>query len=59
MPIAVSSYSLIVHAGGPERDHDERYEDIPGANECWYDGYRDGQDHPINHNSNRNLVPEK
>lgn len=26
-----------VHAGGTERDYDERYEDVPGANECRYD----------------------
>lgn len=37
-----------VFAGGSERDYDEAYEDIPGANECWFDGYADGQDHPFN-----------
>jgi hypothetical protein len=36
----------------PERDYDERYEDIPGAPECWHDGYTDGQDHPFNHDRN-------
>ena len=46
---SVSENLLAVYAGGPKRDYDERYEDIPGANECWYDGYADGQDHPFNH----------
>jgi hypothetical protein len=27
-----------VYAGGTERVYDERYEDVPGANECRYDG---------------------
>lgn len=31
--IALSGYVLVAYAGGPERDYDERYEDIPGANE--------------------------
>lgn len=25
---------------------------IPGAPECWYDGYADGQDHPFNQDKN-------
>jgi hypothetical protein len=29
-------------AGGPRGDYDERYEDIPGAPECWIDGYDAG-----------------
>jgi hypothetical protein len=46
---SVSGNLLVEYAGGPERDYDERCEDIPGANECWYDGYADGQGHPFNH----------
>lgn len=49
---SASGNLLVVYAGGPERDYDERYEDIPGTNECWYDGYADGQDHPFNHDRN-------
>jgi hypothetical protein len=29
-------------AGGPRHDYDERYEDVPGAPECWTDGFDDG-----------------
>lgn len=29
-------------AGGPRMDWDERFEDIPGAPECWVDGYDAG-----------------
>jgi hypothetical protein len=49
---SVSGNLLVVHAGAPERDYDERYEDIPGTNECWYDGYADGQEYPFNHDRN-------
>jgi hypothetical protein len=31
-----------VYAGGPRLDYDERYEDVPGAPECWVDGYDAG-----------------
>lgn len=49
---AVSAHLSVVHAGGSERDYDERYKNIPGAPECWYDGYADGQDHLFNHDRN-------
>ena len=26
---------------------------VPGANECRYDGYADGKDHPFDHDRNR------
>lgn len=29
-------------ASGPRHDYDERYEDVPGAPECWTDGFDDG-----------------
>lgn len=38
-----------VYATGAARDYDERYEDIPGANECWFDGYSDGENDRFNH----------
>ena len=38
MPITISH----VNAGGPRLDYDERYEDVPGAPECWVDGYDAG-----------------
>jgi hypothetical protein len=50
--VLMISSAQFVYAGGPERDYDEAYEDIPGANECWYDGYADGQDNPFNHDRN-------
>jgi hypothetical protein len=31
-----------VYAGGPRHDYPENYEDIPGAPECWSDGFDDG-----------------
>ncbi len=31
-----------VYASGPRLDYDERYEDVPGAPECWVDGYDAG-----------------
>jgi hypothetical protein len=40
---------LPVYAGGVARDYDEKYDDIPGANECWYDGYLDGENNSYNH----------
>jgi hypothetical protein len=34
-------------AGGPRMDWDERFEHIPGAPECWVDGFDDGRDGPF------------
>lgn len=31
-----------VYAGGARGDYDERYEDVPGAPECWLDGFDAG-----------------
>lgn len=42
-----------VNAGGPRMDWDERYEDIPGAPECWIDGWDDGQNGSFDHDRNR------
>lgn len=41
IPIAILLLSN-VYASGPRLDYDERYEDIPGAPECWVDGYDAG-----------------
>jgi hypothetical protein len=43
-------------AGGPRMDWDERYENIPGAPQCWIDGFDDGQNGPFNHNRNEECV---
>jgi hypothetical protein len=44
--IAISPILMLaipnVYAGGPRLDWDQRYEDIPGAPECWVDGYDAG-----------------
>jgi hypothetical protein len=39
-PLFISN--IYVYAGGPRLDNDERYADIPGAGECWVDGWDDG-----------------
>jgi hypothetical protein len=31
-----------LYASGPRHDSDENYSDIPGAHECWVDGWDDG-----------------
>jgi hypothetical protein len=38
LPIPLANNINNVYAGGTERVYDERYEDVPGANECRYDG---------------------
>ena len=40
------------YGSGAARDYDEAYEDVQGANECWYDGYADGQNEPFNEDRN-------
>jgi hypothetical protein len=32
-----------VYAGGARSDWSDHYDNIPGAPECWQDGYDDGQ----------------
>ncbi|MGH9953905.1 MAG: hypothetical protein ACRD5J_19995 [Nitrososphaeraceae archaeon] len=34
--------NVYVYAGGAREDWSEKYDDIPGAPECWVDGYDDG-----------------
>src|SRR5919106_1272276 len=40
--ILIVSSLQSVFAGGPRLDYDETYEDIPGAPDCWVDGYDAG-----------------
>jgi hypothetical protein len=40
--VSAASSVVIVYASGPEWDCDQNYSDIPGACECWHDGYTDG-----------------
>ena len=53
MSIPLANNIKNVCAGGPERDYDERYEDVPSANECWYGGHADGKYHPFDDDRNR------
>lgn len=49
---AIGMQGTYVYSTRLEHDYDERYEDILGAPEWWYDGYKDGQDHPFSHDRN-------
>ncbi|MGA9936133.1 MAG: hypothetical protein WBP83_13535 [Nitrososphaeraceae archaeon] len=40
--IALFGYVLVAYAGGPRLDYDEAYTNVPGAPECWVDGYDAG-----------------
>jgi hypothetical protein len=42
IPLLIVTAICNVYAGGPRLDWDQRYEDIPGAPECWIDGYDAG-----------------
>ena len=42
IPIFILLLVPNVYASGPRLDYDERYEDVPGAPECWVDGYDAG-----------------
>jgi hypothetical protein len=48
-----------VFATGAARDYDEAYEDVPGAPECWYDGYEDGQNNGFNQDRNEECGSDK
>ena len=50
MVIIVSMSVSTVYAGGPRLDNDEAYADIPGAGECWVDGWDDGANGEYNSN---------
>jgi hypothetical protein len=42
IPLLMLATISNVFASGPRLDYDERYEDVPGAPECWVDGYDAG-----------------
>ena len=42
IPLLLVGTIANVQAGGPRMDWDERYEDFPGATNCWVDGYDAG-----------------
>jgi hypothetical protein len=39
--------NVYVYAGGAREDWSEKYDNIPGAPECWVDGYDDGLEKPF------------
>lgn len=43
-------------AGGAREDWSDKYTDIPGAPECWVDGYDDGQDNPFDQDRHRDCI---
>ena len=43
MVMIVNTSANTAFAGGPRMDWDERFEDIPGAPECWVDGFDNGK----------------
>ena len=42
IPLLIVASVSNVYASGPRLDYDEGYEDVPGAPECWIDGYDAG-----------------
>ena len=57
--ILLISNPLYAYATGATRDYDEAYEDVPGAPECWYDGYEDGQNNGFNQDRNEECGEDK
>jgi hypothetical protein len=45
-----------VYAGGPRHDYPENLEDVPGAPECWSDGFDDGANNNFNEDRDRECV---
>jgi hypothetical protein len=50
MILTISVNSAI--ATGAESDSDDRFDNIPGAGDCWQDGYNDGQNGPFSQSRN-------
>lgn len=46
--VLTTTTTTTAYAGGAALDYDERYEHIPGAPQCWFDGYADGEDSSYN-----------
>lgn len=45
-----------VYAGGPRGDWFGEYADVPGAVQCWYDGYDDGQENPFDQDRHKECI---
>ena len=48
--LTMSGISSSAFAGGRRNDYDERYEDVPGASECWTYGFDDGVNESFDEN---------
>ena len=48
IPLLVIATVTNAYAGGARSDWSDKYDSIPGAPECWQDGYDDGLDRPFN-----------
>jgi hypothetical protein len=46
----------LAYAGGPRGDWFGEYADIPGAVECWYNGYDDGQSKRFDQDRHRECI---
>jgi hypothetical protein len=45
--------NIYIYASGPRGDSDDRYDNIPGAGECWTDGWDDGANNEYDSNRAR------
>jgi hypothetical protein len=48
--------NVYVYAGGAREDWSEKYDDIPGAPECWVDGYDDGLENPFDQDRHKECI---
>jgi hypothetical protein len=44
------------YAGGAREDWSDKYTSIPGAPECWVDGYDDGLDNPFSQKKHKKCI---
>lgn len=51
-PILLATSAVYVYANDAW-DYSEKYEDVPGAPECYHDGYLDGQNDDFDHGRNK------
>jgi hypothetical protein len=56
--ILFASFLPNIYAGGPRNDWFTDYNNIPGAPQCWQDGYDDGLDHPFNQDRHKECIFE-
>jgi len=47
---------VYVYAGGARMDWSEKYDDIPGAPQCWVDGYDDGLENPFSQERHKECI---